>query len=77
MIKPFLLLLGIFLCSISLFFAIIYLNLLTIGYSFFDYVKFINMRLECLIFYVGLFLIFLSLERKIKHEFLLRNKTKF
>lgn len=77
MIKPLLLIIGIFLCSLSSFFAIIYLNLLTMGYSFFEYVKFINMRIECLIFYIGLFLIIVSLERKIKHEFLLRNKTKF
>lgn len=77
MIKPLLLLIGIIFCSISTFFAIIYLNLLTIEYSFWQYVKFINMRLECLLFYIGLVLIFISLERKIKHEFLLRNKTKF
>lgn len=56
---------------------IIYLNLLTLGYTFLQYVKFINMRLECLLFYVGVFLIIFSLERKIKNELLLRNTTKF
>lgn len=75
--KLILLLIGIFFCSISIFFSIIYLNLLTIGYSFFEYVKFINTRLECLLFYVGVLFILISLERKIKNEFLLRNKTKF
>jgi hypothetical protein len=75
--KIFLLILGSLLCSISLFFSIIYLNLLTIGYTFLEYVKFINTRFECLCFYIGVILIIVSLERKIKNEFLLRNKTKF
>lgn len=75
--KPILFCVGIVLCSIAVFFSIIYLNLLTIGYSFLEYVKFINTRLECLIFYIGVILIIISLERKIKNEFLLRNKVKF
>ena len=33
--------LGIFLVSIGIFFTIIYINLLTIGYSFFEFVNFI------------------------------------
>lgn len=58
------LIIGIILCSIALFFIIIYLNLLNVGYSFLEYVKFINMRIECLILYIGVFLIYKSLERK-------------
>ena len=46
--KPILFFVGIIFCSISIFFCIIYLNLLTIGYSFLEYVKFISSRLECL-----------------------------
>ncbi len=68
--------LGIFLCSLGLLFSILYLNLLTLGYSFLEYVEFINMKFECLIFYIGLLMIYFSLERNIKNEFLLRNKTK-
>lgn len=75
--KPILFFIGIIFCSISIFFCIIYLNLLTIGYSFLEYVKFINTRLECLLFYIGIIFIIVSLERKIKNEFLLRNKIKF
>ena len=68
---------GSFLVSIGLFWIIIYLNLFYIGYSFLEYVKFINTRLECLLFYIGVIFIIVSLERKIKNEFLLRNKIKF
>ena len=77
MIKLIPLTLGIILCSISIFFIILYLNLFTMGYSFLDFVKFINTRLECLLFYIGVILIIYSLERKIKYELLLRSKTKF
>lgn len=66
---------GIMLSSIGLFFMIIYANLLTLGYSFLEYVKFINMKVECLCFYLGIVIILISLERKIKNEFLLRIKT--
>ena len=71
------LVIGIILCSISIFFLIIYLNLFTMGYSFLEFVKFINTRVECLLLYIGIILIIYSLERKIKYELLLRNKTKF
>ena len=77
MIKIIPLFLGIILCSISLFFTILYLNLFTMGYSFFKFVKFINTRFECLLFYVGIVLIIYSIERKIKNELLLRSKSKF
>ena len=77
MIRIIPLIIGCVLCSISIFFMIIYLNLFTMGYSLFDFVKFINTRIECLLFYVGVILIIYSLERKIKNELLLRNKSKF
>ena len=67
----FLFLLGIVLTMIGLFYLIIYLNVLTMGYSFFDFVKFIIMRVECLSFFVGLILIVLKVERWRKVEFLL------
>ena len=37
---------GVILTSLGLFFIIIYLNLLTMGYSFFNFVKFISIRVE-------------------------------
>lgn len=38
-----------------------YLNLLTIGYNFFDYVKFIIGRIECIMFIIGLFIILFTI----------------
>ena len=39
---------GFGLTILGLTYIIIYLNLLSIGYNFFDYVKFIIRRIECL-----------------------------
>ena len=59
MIKVFSALLGIFLCSLGFSFIILYLNLLTMGYSFFNYVKFISSRLECLTLIGGVIILFI------------------
>lgn len=42
-------------------YIISYLNLLTIGYNFFDYVNFIIRRVECLYAVIGIIIIILSL----------------
>ena len=68
--------LGIILTSLGLFFIIIYLNLLTIGYSFLDFVKFISRRVEVWLLLIGIICIVLSLERWIKNELLLRHHLK-
>lgn len=54
--------LGINICSISLMYIIIYLNLLKMGYSFIDYIKFILTRIECLSLIIGIILIKISLK---------------
>lgn len=51
---------GFMLCLIGLFFDICYLNLFMVGYNFFDYVKFIFSRIECVMFFFGLFFIIFS-----------------
>ncbi len=76
MFRILLYILGIIFTSIGLFFMIIYLNLLTTGYSFFDFVKFISRRVEVWLFFVGIICIALSLERWIKNELLLRHHSK-
>ena len=76
MFRILLYILGIILTSIGLFFIIIYLNLLTIGYSFPEFVKFISRRVEVWLFLVGIICIALSLERWIKNELLLRHNSK-
>lgn len=66
--------LGIILTSIGLTFLFLYLNLLTIGYSFLEFVKFINTRLEFLVFYLGIALL---LKGWIKNVLFLRFTSKF
>lgn len=76
MFKLLLYILGIILVSIGIFFTLIYLNLLTIGYSFIEFVNFI---IKSPIFWsipIGIILIALSLERLIKNELLLQHHLK-
>ncbi len=56
--------LGILFVSIGLFFCILYLNLFSFGYTFFDYVYFIIRRIECHILWIGIVLLFFVLHRK-------------
>ena len=78
MVKIFLFFGGIILASIGLMFIILYLNLLSMGYSFLEFGKFIISRGECWILLVGIIMIIISLERWIRNELLLRyfNKSK-
>ena len=65
--KIFLLLLGIIIMSYSLFFIIVYLNLMDMGYSFLEYLSFIAKRFECLLLIPGIIIIAV-VERKEKNE---------
>ena len=76
MFKVFIYFLGIIFTSLGIFFTIIYLNLLTMGYSFFDFVNFIIRKVEFWFIPVGLILILYSLERWIKNELCLRHNLK-
>lgn len=77
MIKIVLILTGIILCSLGLFFIIIYANLLTIGYSLKDFVYFIIRRPYFYFIIVGIIFIYYGLERNKIHELLLRFKLRF
>jgi len=55
---------GFFLSVIGFTFIITYLNLLTIGYTFFEYLSFIIKRIECIIAIVGIIFINISLYKK-------------
>lgn len=59
-IKSFMFLFGFGLSIISISFIIIYLNLFTIGYNFYDYIIFISKRIECINIFLGIFFIYLS-----------------
>lgn len=52
---------------ISSFFLIIYLNLYTMGYSWFEYLVFVGKRIECLILLPGIFLVNYSVFKGGKH----------
>ena len=63
--KKLLLVTGIILSTIGLTYIIIDLNLLIMGYTFFDYLKYIFTKFECLIFFIGYLFIIVSIyERK-------------
>ena len=76
MFKVLIYFLGLIFTSIGIFITIIYLNLLTMGYSFDEFVKFISRKLEFWFILIGIILIALSLERWIKNELLLRHNLK-
>ena len=70
MIRIFFFLMGFGLMSIGLSFIILYLNLMTIGYN---YVNFISRRIECYYSIIGLIIMVLSISIKgdKKNEFYL------
>ena len=55
---------GILFMIIGLTNTIIYLSLLSIGYSFFEYLSFIFRRIDCLIYILGLIIVCLTVYRK-------------
>ena len=59
--KIFIFLIGFGLTTVGLVHIIAYLNLLTLGYNFFDYVNFIIRRIECLNTIFGIILMNLSI----------------
>lgn len=67
-LKIFLFLIGFGLTTIGFVYIICYLNLLNIGYNFFEYVNFIIRRVECINALIGIVLMILSLSIGGKHE---------
>jgi len=59
--RIFFFLLGFGLTNIGAMYIILYLNLMTIGYTFFEYVNFIIRRTECLIGLIGFIIMLLSI----------------
>ena len=56
-VRSFFFLLGFGLSVIGFTYIISYLNLLTIGYTFIEYISFISKRIECLTAIIGLIMI--------------------
>ena len=61
LVRVFLFLTGFGLTVIGCIYIISYLNLLTIGYNFLEYVNFISRQLECLYFVLGIALMTLTI----------------
>lgn len=59
--RAFFFLFGFGLMVVGFTYIIMYLNLLTMGYLFHDYVLFIIKRVECLLVLVGFIITFLSI----------------
>ena len=67
-LKFFLFLIGFGLTTIGFVYIISYLNLLTLGYNFLEYVNFIIRRIECLNAIFGIIIMYLSITMGGKHE---------
>lgn len=61
LVRIFFFLIGFGLTLIGSIYIISYLNLMTIGYNFFDYVNFIIKRTECYYALIGLIIIMMSI----------------
>ncbi len=72
MVRFFLFLLGFGLTVLGASYIILYLNFTTIGYNFFEYVKFIIRRYECWFFIVGIVIVFFSIHKEDKDELHIR-----
>ena len=59
-LRIFIFLLGFGICVTGFSYILIYLNLLSIGYNFLEYVKFIIRRIECLNFVFGVIFMIIS-----------------
>ena len=68
MIRLFFFLVGFGLTVIGSVYIISYLNLLSIGYNFFEYVHYVIRRVECLNTIIGIFLMFLALKKGEKND---------
>ena len=62
--RVFFFLLGFGLTILGFIYIISYLNLLTLGYNFFDYVNFIIRRIECIYAPIGIIIMSITLGGK-------------
>ena len=76
MFKLTLYILGVILTSFGIFFTVVYLNLLSMGYSFLEFGQFISRKIEFWFIIIGIICLILSMERWIKNELLLRHNFK-
>ena len=68
LLRIFLFLIGFGLTTIGFMYIIVYLNLISIGYNFLEYVNFIIRRIECLNAPIGIILMIISITIGGKNE---------
>ena len=68
LLRIFLFLIGFGLTTIGFMYIIVYLNLISIGYNFLEYVNFIIRRIECLNAFIGIILMILAVNIGGKNE---------
>lgn len=61
MLRIFFFLFGFGLMVVGFTYVMLYLNLISIGYNFFEYVNFIFSRIECYFVIIGLVILILSM----------------
>ena len=66
--RIFFFLLGFFLMVIGIMYMIIYLNLLSFGYNFFEYLTYVFTHYECLVIIPGIIIVLLCIFRKGKNN---------
>lgn len=62
--KLFFILIGFLLTLTGIIYIISYLNLIPIGYNFFEYVNFIIRRIECLYAVIGIIIILIAIKKR-------------
>jgi len=68
---------GFVLSSLSLTFIILYLNIINLGYSFFDFINFIIRKWELYLLFVGIILMILAFRKDKKNDLYLWLTYKF
>ena len=64
--RIYLLLVGIIISSVNLFFMLLYISIINSGYSLFYFFKYLLTHLEIYLFLIGIFMIFLSIKERKK-----------
>jgi len=68
-LRIFFFLFGFGLMVVGFTYVILYLNLISLGYNFFEYVNFIFSRIECYFVIIGLIILILSIFIKGEKEY--------
>lgn len=64
LMKILMFIIGFTMCSLSLTFLFLYLNILNLGYSFIEFINFIIKKWELYLFFVGIILMIISLRKE-------------